>query len=138
MADGVIRANVLDVDAHVSSALAADDVPFTDGSHWVFDGTDATRVLLEIPPALPPGVPVHARDVCLPFEYTELFTERMYNEQYLLACLILYSHDWSLVLLVHCPDRKGYFDDLREPGWTDTSFWTERRAPGDRVASGSA
>jgi hypothetical protein len=126
ISDRVIRDNLLDVDLDLFLALKRNDVLFLDGSHYAFNGTDTTRFFLEILPLTPPGVLVHVHDICLPYEYSELFTERMYNEQYLLACVLLNSREWRPLLPVHYLDTKGYFEALPASDVANTSFWMTR------------
>ncbi len=89
VADRVIRANVVGVDEAPFRALGAGDILFIDGSHYAFNGTDTPFLLLEVLPSLRPGVVVHVHDIFLPYEYDALFTARSYNEQYVLAGLLL-------------------------------------------------
>lgn len=123
VADEVIAANVLDVGLEPFAALEAGDVLFVDGSHLVLPGTDSTAVFLEILPGLRPGVLVHVHDICLPYEYGELFSERLYGEQYLLACTLMDTATWRPLLPVHYLDTQGRFADLPGAGKGNTSFW---------------
>lgn len=123
VADEVLRANVLDAEAATFAALGAGDILFIDGSHRVFNGTDTTRLFLEVLPTLAPGVMVHVHDICLPYEYGTLFTERLYGEQYLLACTILDTGRWRPLLPVYYLVRQGVFADLPKGEIEDTSFW---------------
>jgi predicted O-methyltransferase YrrM len=126
ISDEVLKANLLEVEGELFEDLSAGDFLFLDGSHLAFNGTDTTRFFLEILPALASGVLVHAHDIFLPYEYSELFTERLYNEQYLLACTILDTHKWRPLLPVHYLERQGFFADLAVPGAVNTSFWMMR------------
>lgn len=130
VAHELVRHGLLEVDLGRFTALQAGDVLFLDGSHLVFNGTDATRFFLEILPELAPGVVVHVHDVCLPYEYGELFTERLYGEQYLLACLLMDDAKWRPLLPVHALDREGAFAHLPGAGpgagKHNTSFWMTR------------
>ena len=89
-------------------------------------GTDTTRIFLEVLPLIRPGVMVHIHDICLPFEYSALFTERMYAEQYLLACTLMDSAKWRPLLPVHYLDSKACFAAIARPGAVNTSFWMVR------------
>lgn len=126
IADEVLRLNLLDVDLGLFRGLGEGDFLFFDGSHLVFNGTDTTRFFLEILPALAPGVLVHVHDICLPFEYGTLFTERMYAEQYLLGCVLLDTAKWRPLLPVYYLAAEGRFADLPTGDAGNTSFWMVR------------
>jgi hypothetical protein len=40
-------------------------------------------------PRLKPGVLIHIHDIFLPYDYPPEWSDRFYNEQYLLACVLL-------------------------------------------------
>jgi len=130
VAHELLRQGLLDVDLERFTALEGGDLLFLDGSHLVFNGTDATRFFLEILPELAPGVVVHVHDVCLPYEYSARFTERLYGEQYLLACTLMDGARWRPLLPVHALDREGVFAHLPGAGpgagKDNTSFWMTR------------
>lgn len=122
VADAVIRRSVLAANIDIAGMLAAGDVLFIDGSHYAFNGTDVTYVFLEILPKIKPGVVVHVHDIMLPYEYSPLFTGRGYNEQYVLAALLLGSSIWQPLLPVYWLARQGRLS----PG---LSFWMRRADP---------
>ena len=76
VSDRMIKKNLLDVDTDLFRLLEKNDILFLDGSHLIFNGTDTTQFFLEILPVLKSGVIVHVHDICLPYEYNALFTER--------------------------------------------------------------
>ena len=119
VATTIIRKSVVDVGVGDFRTLEPGDVLFIDGSHFSFNGTDATYLFLEILPSLPPGVVVHIHDIFLPFEYSDLFTQRHYNEQYVLAALLLGGNIWEPLLPVQFCHRKGLVGD-------GGSFWMRR------------
>jgi hypothetical protein len=122
VADIVDRRSVLETDpAELAAGLAADDVLFIDGSHYAFNGTDAPFLLLEVLPLLRSGVVVHVHDIMLPYEYDALFSARNYNEQYLLAGLLLGGSGWEPMLPVYWLSRAGRMAH-------GASFWMRRRA----------
>jgi hypothetical protein len=87
--DVVVRAPLEDADLSLFDALAAGDFVFFDGSHRTFTNSDVTVFFLEVLPRLRPGIFVQVHDVYLPFDYPPELAERLYSEQYLLACYLL-------------------------------------------------
>jgi hypothetical protein len=121
IADTVFRQSVLSVDTRLFSAMAANDILFLDGSHLAFNGTDTTHFFLEVLPLIKPGVLVHIHGIMLPNEYDEEFTRRAYNEQYLLAILLMYSKEWKPLVPVHYLSQRNI---LANGG---VSFWMVRQ-----------
>jgi predicted O-methyltransferase YrrM len=124
VADVVIRRSVLDTEAVTLAAeLEPKDILFIDGSHYAFNGTDVPFLLLEVLPRVKPGVIVHVHDIMLPFEYDALFSERNYNEQYVLAGLLLGGADWEPLLPVYWLSHDGRMAH-------GASFWMRRGGAG--------
>jgi hypothetical protein len=116
IADAIMRCSVLRANIDICGQLGADDILFIDGSHYAFNGTDVPFLYLEVLPRLSTGVVVHAHDIMLPYEYSPLFTERCYNEQYVLAALLLGSTTWQPMLPVHWLSQRGQLP-------AGASFW---------------
>jgi hypothetical protein len=89
LCDEVVRVPVEEVDQSVFSTLQSGDVLFVDSSHRIFTNSDCVVMILEILPALAPGVIVHFHDIFLPYDYPPEWNERYYSEQYLLAAWLL-------------------------------------------------
>ena len=87
--DDVIRKPVEDIDFTIFDRLKAGDVLFIDNSHRSFMNSDVTVCMLEIIPRLRPGVLVGIHDIFLPYDYYESWSDRGYNEQYLLASYLI-------------------------------------------------
>ncbi len=120
----VVRRSVLDCGVDIPGELGAGDMLFIDGSHHAFNGTDVPFLFLEVLPRVKPGVVVHVHDIMLPYEYPSLFTARGYNEQYVLAALLLGDSSWQPLLPVYWLSRRGRLP----PG---SSFWMRRRDDGN-------
>jgi len=120
IADTVFKQSVLSVDLRLFAAMAGNDILFLDGSHLSFNGTDTTHVFLEILPVIKPGVLVHIHDIMLPNEYDAEFTRRGYNEQYLLATLLLNSKEWKPLIPVHYLSQRNLLSN------GGVSFWMIR------------
>jgi len=89
IADKIIYSNLESVDLTIFQALNSNDILFIDGSHRCFMNSDVTTVFLDILPEVKDGVLIHFHDIFLPFDYGPKLTDFFYNEQYLLAVLLL-------------------------------------------------
>ena len=87
--DQVIRQPVEAVDLSLFDKAEAGDVVFIDNSHRSFMNSDVTVCMLEIIPRLKSGVVIGIHDIFLPFDYYESWSDRAYNEQYLLGAMLL-------------------------------------------------
>jgi hypothetical protein len=87
--DIVVRQPVEDLAPEYFDSLEAGDVLFIDSSHRSFMNSDVTAFYLDILPRLKSGVLIHIHDVFLPYDYPADWSDRFYNEQYLLACVLL-------------------------------------------------
>lgn len=87
--DAVVRQPVEDLAPEYFDSLESGDVLFIDSSHRSFMNSDVTAFYLDILPRLKPGVLIHIHDVFLPYDYPAEWSDRFYNEQYLLACVLL-------------------------------------------------
>jgi tetratricopeptide (TPR) repeat protein len=135
----VIRKPLEQVTASLFEALVPGDILFFDGSHRSFPGSDVTVFFLEILPRLPPGVVVQVHDIYLPDDYVAGHVPRLWNEQYLLACALLYggrglevsfpswyvSQDPRFAAQIAATLRPGELSELYVHG---VSFWLETRA----------
>ncbi len=86
----VVRRRAEEVDPSVFKDLAAGDVLFIDSSHVPQPGGDVPFLLLEVLPALAPGVLVHVHDVFTPYDYPAEWSRRrwFWTEQYVLEALL--------------------------------------------------
>jgi hypothetical protein len=87
--DEVVRAGLETCDLGLFDGLAAGDVVFFDGSHRAFMNSDVTVFFIDVLPRLKPGVIVHVHDICLPYDYPEVYRKWYWNEQYLLAVYMM-------------------------------------------------
>lgn len=94
LCDEVIRAPAEFVDPAVFARLKPGDILFIDSSHRSLENSDVTTLFLEVLPELPAGVIVHIHDLYLPYDYPPQAEGLMYNEQYLLAALLLGESKW--------------------------------------------
>lgn len=87
--DRVVRQPLEACDLAVFDELEAGDVLFFDGSHRAFANSDVVVFFFEILPRLRPGVMVHIHDIFIPDDYPTAWNHRLYNEQYLLAAMLM-------------------------------------------------
>ena len=87
--DRIVRQPLEACDLRVFDALEAGDVLFFDGSHRAFANSDVVVFFFEILPRLVPGVIVHIHDIFIPDDYPTAWNYRLYNEQYLLAAMLM-------------------------------------------------
>jgi hypothetical protein len=73
---------------------------------------------LRIFPLLKPGVIVHVHDIHLPFEYPEVCDRLHWNEQYLLAAMLMYRPAAKLIAPVKYMHTQGLCPE-------GASFWFE-------------
>jgi hypothetical protein len=89
LCDEVIREPLEDVDLKVFSELGDGDVCFIDNSHCAYQNSDVTVSFLEVLPRLAEGILLGIHDIYLPDDYPIDWSDRWYNEQYLLAAFLL-------------------------------------------------
>jgi hypothetical protein len=134
--EGVQAVAAQDVPEDVFAALGADDVLFVDTTHLVKTGGDVNRIVLEVLPALAPGVVVHFHDIWLPYEYHRALTESLganWSEQYLLQAFLSGNDDYE-VLLANAALARDRREAVRAafPDWDPereypSGFWIRRR-----------
>jgi len=76
-------------DLSIFSELEPNDILFIDGSHRSFTNSDVTVLLLDVIPYLKPGVLVHFHDIFIPRDYSGMFLDWYWNEQYILSAFLL-------------------------------------------------
>lgn len=116
----IIRTPLEDLDPGYFSLLEEGDLFFIDNSHRSFQNSDVTVFFTEILPRLKPGVTVGIHDIYLPFDYPNEWSDRFYNEQYLLCCYLLggmknLQIELPLVYLYYCTDSMQRLETL----WSD-------------------
>lgn len=115
-------------------ALEAGDVLFVDTTHTVKLGSDVNFIVLEVLPALAPGVLVHFHDIFLPWEYPKVWFDTMryyWAEQYLLQAFLAFNRDFEVVLPAAAvareePTRLRAAVPSFTPGRRPGAFWLVR------------
>jgi hypothetical protein len=139
---GAVRAQ--DVPMDVFAGLSAGDVLFVDTTHTVKLDSDVNRVVLDVLPALAPGVLVHVHDIFLPYEYPRQWPEESgfhWAEQYLLQAFLAGNPGYEVLAATFalCRDRPDAMARLA-PTWRAgaeaSAFWI--RATGGPAAPPAA
>lgn len=81
-----LRNRLEDIDVDFFKQLKANDILIIDNSHRVYPNSDVVVFFTEILPILASGVYYGIHDIALP---DEVFTERLYTEQYMLSTYLL-------------------------------------------------
>lgn len=116
----------------LADALGPGDVLFVDSSHLAVPGSDVDLLICRILPRLASGVLLHLHDVFLPDAYPESWAWRGYNEQTVVAALLLGSRFRPLWASRWMATRRaeriaaGPLSALPlPPGAFETSLWLE-------------
>ncbi|WP_157223603.1 class I SAM-dependent methyltransferase [Rhodovulum sp. PH10] len=146
LCDEVIRQPLESIDLDVFRNLGVGDFAFLDGSHRVFQNSDATIFLTEIVPSLTPGVIVGIHDVFLPYDYPTAWLRRYYSEQYLLGCYLLGGDAIDVLCPVHYISKTPDLLSVLDPIWNDPAlpglwkvggmFWFTRAVADQSESSG--
>jgi predicted O-methyltransferase YrrM len=120
-----------DVPLEVFTSLAAGDVLFVDTTHTVKLDSDVNRIVLDVLPALGPGVLVHVHDIFLPYEYPRRWHEESgfhWAEQYLLQAFLAGNPGFEVraATFALCRDRPDAMARLAptwQPGAEASAFW---------------
>lgn len=89
-----------DISGEVFTALGSGDLLFIDTTHTVRPANDVMRLLLEVVPALRPGVVVHIHDFFRPFEYPRFLLELglYWQEHHLVQAFLAFNHDFEVLI----------------------------------------
>jgi len=120
-----------DVPLDVFTSLQDGDVLFVDTTHTVKVDSDVNRIVLDVLPALAPGVLVHVHDIFLPYEYPRRWHEDSgfhWAEQYLLQAFLAGNPCFEVLAATFalCRDRPEAMERLVptwRPGAEASAFW---------------
>lgn len=134
----IIRSTLHDAPEQPFRELEAGDILFIDSSHIAMPGTDVDMLFLDILPALPPGVMVHIHDIFLPDDYPGSWDWRGYNEQLVVAPLILsrgyeilFSSAYVTTRMADAVAASAVGTTLLPEGAHETSLWLQKRDNAD-------
>ena len=127
-----------DVPLGVFTALEAGDVLFVDTTHTVKLGSDVNRIVLDVLPALAPGVLVHVHDIFLPYEYPRRWLEESgfyWAEQYLLQAYLAGNPEIEILAATFAlcrerPEAMARLAPTWQPGAEASAFWFRTRPGG--------
>lgn len=97
-----------DIALDVFQELGAGDILFVDTTHTVKTGNDVLRIVLDVLPALAPGVVVHFHDILLPWEYPRQWLEEeewYWAEQYLLQAFLAFNERFEVLVGAYALSR---------------------------------
>lgn len=97
--DKVVRDGLETVDISLFETLEPGDILFFDGSHRTFMNSDVTVFFIDVLPRIKPGVIIHVHDICIPYDYPEMFANWYWNEQYMLAVYLMSMDDKIEIIL---------------------------------------
>jgi Methyltransferase domain len=117
LCDVQLRQPLEQTDLRVFAELEAGDVVFMDGSHRVFQNSDATVFVLDVLPQLAPGVLVGIHDITLPHDYPPAWRTRFYSEQYLLAAYLLGGAGVQIELPCYFAETDPHLGDRWRQTW---------------------
>ena len=81
--------------------LESNDVLFIDSSHVLKIGSDVQYLVLEVLPALQPGVVIHTHDIFFPAEYPRRLVTRehkFWTEQYIIQAFLAFNSAFEILL----------------------------------------
>ena len=125
ISDEVVREKFEDVAEKraIHEELEPGDILYIDNSHRSLPNSDVTVCFLELIPRLKPGVIVHVHDIYLPHDYPQFMCDRAYNEQYLLAVLLLANPAKYQVLLPNFyVSQHDHLKTILNPFWSKLSW----------------
>ena len=111
----IVRKKIEEVPRSIFEKLECNDILFIDSSHVIRPQGDVLTEILEILPALNPGVIVHLHDIFSPrhYHYKWVAKEvRLWNEQYLLEAFLSHNRDWEVVAALNYLQHEAH-DSLR-------------------------
>lgn len=115
--------------------LGAGDVLFVDSSHLAVPGSDVDLLVGRMLPRLAPGVLLHLHDIFLPDGYPEAWAWRGYNEQTVVAALLvgarfrpLWASRWMVTRRAERIAASPLSALPLPNGAFETSLWLERDA----------
>ena len=117
LCDEVVRLPLEKADLSIFDSLSADDLVFFDGSHRSFQNSDVTVFFTEVLPRLPSGLMFGIHDVYLPDDYPPGWTDRFFNEQYLLSCWLLAGDRLQVDFPAHFVGSDGDLYSIFSPMW---------------------
>jgi len=131
------RAHLLgEAELDLARSLGPGDVLFVDSSHLLVPGSDVDVLLCRVLPLLRPGVLLHLHDIFLPDAYPEPWAWRGYNEQAVVAALLVggrFRPIWASRWMVTRRPERIAASPLATlpllPGAFETSFWLELVGP---------
>lgn len=115
--DDVVRCPLEDAPASAFADITEQDLVFIDGSHRVFQGSDATVFFTEVLPGLPSGTLIGVHDIFLPADYPPQWLDWYLSEQYLVACWLLGGDRMQVELPMYHIGLVPRLHEILSPFW---------------------
>lgn len=96
VADSAVLRRVEDTEPS-ELALTERSLLFIDSSHICRPRGDLPYLFCQILPTVPKGVVVHVHDVFIPYDYPSIYDRWLWNEQYLVMCLLANSAKFAVM-----------------------------------------
>jgi hypothetical protein len=127
----ILRKPFENIDFDIVNELNANDVLFVDNSNRILPNSDSMVFFLEILHRLKRGVIVHIHDIYLPYDYPQFMCDRLYSEQYGLACYLLANPDrYEPVLPNYFISEDKELSELIAPIWDNENLKNVERHGG--------
>ena len=131
-----IEKRLQDVPLETFDCLEAGDILFIDSSHVVTVGSDVNYEILELLPALKPGVTIHIHDIFWPSanypKYRVIDQKEFWTEQYLVQAFLAFNSAFKVRLCASYLHRtapevleQNFRSYKRQSNWPG-SLWIER------------
>jgi hypothetical protein len=114
------------------SELEAGDILFIDSTHVVAPQSDVLHEIMNLLPALKPGVMIHVHDIFLPYDYPSKWMHEarfFWAEQYMLYAYLLGNETVEVVLPLHMLSRQReeemlkFFPEMRDAKMPPSALW---------------
>ena len=116
--DTIFPSALEDVDLSLFDTLGENDILFIDNSHRSFMNSDVTVCFMDLMPRLSRGAYLHLHDICWPLDYPKSWTERYYNEQYLLGAMLANGPtNYDILLPNYYISKEPELMEIIEPLW---------------------
>ncbi len=98
--DKIYRCLVEDIEPG-SIPTGGETILFIDSSHVAKSRGDIPYLFNRLIPTMSPGAVVHVHDIFIPYDYSYMYQDRLYTEQYVLQALLCNSGSYRVLMANH-------------------------------------